>query len=545
MDNVTLSAEAIKRLIDSMVGPEGAAGAQGPQGPQGPKGDPGNPAGGLQGPQGIQGPKGDTGLQGPQGPQGAPGSQGITGATGAQGPQGSQGPTGATGLKGDKGDTGAQGPQGPQGPSGGSYRINVMDYGAIGNGVADDTAAITNAKNATPVDGTLYFPKGIYRIAQSAGITVTVSIIADHGAILKGDVTGMDTVLSVSGTNLTIDGLTVDGNNKANRGIRLLANSSHITFKNCEVKNVTQTTGVTGQAVGIWFNGGLTHCTIQDCYVHHISGPVNGIARGILINKASTGEGDSTDILVTRNRVEEISPVGDGDGIVVQDIWVSTDGLSFTGRGAFVKIMNNTFNRCFKRGIKIQSPGCIVTGNIVIMPDEIVNYSGISLYAPNTICSDNQIYLVDSQHGIELGSSTGPLVDNVSIINNQINSASANVSTDAIRIYGDCTGILVALNKINNGRYGVRLNSKNKGYTISNNQFKNSKFSCISVEGASSVYPSMVSIANNVFYACQNYGISVLGVASGKVNVMGNTGEASFGLIDGSSTSFITNTANI
>jgi len=47
--------------------------------------------------------------------------------------------------------------------------INVLDYGAIGNGIADDTAAITAAVTAASAGSTVYFPVGTYKV--TSGIT--------------------------------------------------------------------------------------------------------------------------------------------------------------------------------------------------------------------------------------------------------------------------------------------------------------------------------------------------------------------------------------
>ena len=66
-----------------------------------------------------------------------------------------------------------------------SYLQNVMVYGAIGNGVADDITAIQNAINANK-GGTVYFPKGIYSISSSiktyAGDTNYTNLIFEEGA---------------------------------------------------------------------------------------------------------------------------------------------------------------------------------------------------------------------------------------------------------------------------------------------------------------------------------------------------------------------------
>ena len=69
--------------------------------------------------------------------------------------------------------------------------INVKDYGAVGNGVADDTSAIQSAVSAAASagGGVVYFPKGTYKV------TSTISILTS-GIYLTGD--GWNTVITRS-----------------------------------------------------------------------------------------------------------------------------------------------------------------------------------------------------------------------------------------------------------------------------------------------------------------------------------------------------------
>jgi hypothetical protein len=54
--------------------------------------------------------------------------------------------------------------------------VNVMDYGAVGDGVADDTNAIKNAMNAAPAGTAIYLPAGTYKTTSKIKITKSIVI---------------------------------------------------------------------------------------------------------------------------------------------------------------------------------------------------------------------------------------------------------------------------------------------------------------------------------------------------------------------------------
>lgn len=58
---------------------------------------------------------------------------------------------------------------------GGSIYTNIKDYGAVGDGVADDTAAIASAIVATPNGATLYIPHGDYKVIGSGSSIFTLN----------------------------------------------------------------------------------------------------------------------------------------------------------------------------------------------------------------------------------------------------------------------------------------------------------------------------------------------------------------------------------
>lgn len=95
----------------------------------------------------------DTSTQGPVGPAGPQGDQGIQGPIGADGATGPAGPQGVQGIPGTGG-----------GGSGTSYIDNVKDFGAVGDGVTDDTVAFQAAIDSNI--GAVYAPPGDYIISQ-------------------------------------------------------------------------------------------------------------------------------------------------------------------------------------------------------------------------------------------------------------------------------------------------------------------------------------------------------------------------------------------
>lgn len=84
-----------------------------------------------------------------------------------------------------------------------SCTVNVKDFGAIGNGVADDTVAIQTAINCLPLNGKLYFPAGEYFAAPlclkshmtlelSSGATILGHTDTKRYPVIPGHVLDMD-----------------------------------------------------------------------------------------------------------------------------------------------------------------------------------------------------------------------------------------------------------------------------------------------------------------------------------------------------------------
>ncbi|WP_245233916.1 glycosyl hydrolase family 28-related protein [Mycobacterium sp. PS03-16] len=104
--------------------------------------------------------------------------------------------------------------------------INVKDYGAVGDGITDDSAAIKAAEAALTSGQRLYFPEGTYRFAQQHP--------AGHAAIRLAGLSDV-TVEFAPGARLLMDNLDAAGHGTSH-GIRIEGAASHVTILNATVE---------------------------------------------------------------------------------------------------------------------------------------------------------------------------------------------------------------------------------------------------------------------------------------------------------------------
>lgn len=118
---------------------------------------------------------------GQSGTNGADGADGVAGADGADGVNGADGADGAEGLDGTDG---ADGVDGVDGAAGADACVSVLDFGGVGDGVADDTAAIQAAIDSLPTytagdvasGGSVCLPAGTWRVTGTVEVPDYVTL---------------------------------------------------------------------------------------------------------------------------------------------------------------------------------------------------------------------------------------------------------------------------------------------------------------------------------------------------------------------------------
>lgn len=113
-------------------------------------------------------------------------------------------------------------------------------YGAIGDGVTDDTNAIQNAINDCPQFSTLEFQNKTYCVSKPIEVSKKVNIVGQK-AVLKAT-KEMDCVLRFTNHGslnpCSVEQITADANNLANVGFKIggAGHTTQITFRECVAK---------------------------------------------------------------------------------------------------------------------------------------------------------------------------------------------------------------------------------------------------------------------------------------------------------------------
>lgn len=354
--------------------------------------------------------------------------------------------------------------------------VSVKDFGAIGNGIADDTASIQAALDSGATLITM--PAGIYLINGNLRLTTPNTTFNCTGATIKlrNNAPSL-AMLNVTGQNCTVDGGIWDGNKAggntgsstfASYGVGLFADNctaknitsintfgigikgfgNYLTVLNCNIKN-------TGN-YGIFFDGSTSVSNYGNKAIGNTIDMSDGIittqnqGQGILFT-AGTGQNQIDWEISDNNIIGPTASVGDqainiavrGKNGIVSNNTTRYGSIGFSEGRDDTIITGNRFLDLVggtRYGIEPTGQRVTITGNVISNALRGIIVSGNITYDFLTI-TGNTIFSQDI--GILLQINSGFTGHNITISGNTINA-----TNNAVYTRGSVDNLLISGNSL-------------------------------------------------------------------------------------------------
>lgn len=424
---------------------------------------------------------------------------------------------------------------------------DVTAYGAAGDGITDDTAAIHAARDAAGVGGRLVFPNGTYLVSGlTANVTGQRWDLAT-GASIKMK-TGATKCLYVTADKVTIDGGVFDAANGtahdwSEQGI-MVDDADDVTIRNVEVRDspmhgvfarrgsrvtVADCRFIDNYSAGVMVQNDVENTEMYDIVItgNYSASSLDtaggiGVLAGVNVGSTLMVIGRVT--ITNNTTICPIDPAAETAciGVINCDDWVIRDNVAV---GSHIGITTSRGTRCVVSGNRVSSFGGIGIEVAKNMTDCVVSN--------NTIDGggvESTVY-GSSQSGIQNSLGT---VSNMSVLGNTISgcvgaltgitfatSTIKNVSVCNNIVLGDCTQYV-----------GVSIGGSAENITVSGNVFDAGAVTG-SIRGLSFLTnpKSKVSVSDNIFTSTSstgtNYGVSfALAPTASGIAISGNTFKA-------------------
>jgi len=360
--------------------------------------------------------------------------------------------------------------------------VNVKDFGAVGDGVADDTTAISNALNSV-TDGKFYFPEGTYKVTSQISIDGAPRKIHIHGqsshtTIIEGNFNG--DLFVFTGTqyfgSYHIEGLRFHKSSTSPGIIIKIMGGRKHKIENCHFNH--EVTSGSGSHCILSY-GPFTQ--IMNNHFHHHTAnsfTIMLLSGGHLFFKSNIGSQVLNNHFTTPN--PGASPLK-----------IAKDGAN-AGRVEGVVIMNNNMVALSTYGIYIEdSLGIYISHNMIDQSNGIC----IFLAGPAMQITINNNYLTTAQApttGTSIAMSNVNNIHEITIADNDLGLCSY-----AITSYSTCRGIIVRGNRFTAVEDVGVLMTNAASMILTANYFTNCGTSVL-LHGNT---PGRYIITNNIFYS--------------------------------------------
>tara|TARA_R110000868_G_scaffold383325_1_gene650256 strand:+ start:29 stop:1543 length:1515 start_codon:yes stop_codon:yes gene_type:complete len=423
--------------------------------------------------------------------------------------------------------------------------VSVKDFGAVGDGTTNDTAALQDAINAS-TGGVLYFPAGVY-LCSTLSLVANLTIIGagQNNTIIRSNGTNVGSfIVGISTSNVTVQDLQIDfadiSSVSATSAFGFL-NSNFVAIRNCKIVKFNK--------LGVAFNS-CRYFWIQDCYIERTTPDAQGVNECILttetgsqtnqygwiqnnvcVNSGTLLQGSylfidnntisnwryGAGIGIAQTASTQYNIVS-GNHIFGNYTGVDSDGFSVKGIecwGSSNRICNNIIHGASGPGIFLGGISSVVEGNIIYDNNTYtaetpsggitLAYVSATYNANNSVvvgnrCFDNVGASGTQQYGITVGASVSNAYIGVNNLDGNKTGQILNLSTSANSYIGPSYGATATatLGTIANGA------SNSVSVTIPNAVFGNIVTASCSIDLQGMTISGYVNAANNVIVVVTN-----------------------------------------
>jgi len=365
-------------------------------------------------------------------------------------------------------------------------RLSVVDFGAVGNGSTDDTAAIIAADLAAAAQSkALFFPAASYKVTSTINPSVGAKWIAEkyNSTVLVTNSPSAD-ILNLSAGFITIQGFQLSSSVPRTSGIYV-----NVTGSNCKLNNLF----LSGPSTGILINA--TSTSLDDVNI-------SSVAAG----GGSVGIDISGGLAINLHNVQ-VNAAGGYTGLMLRnlgDVTITSSrflggshaGAIQPGAGQsviFAKISGTDFDQGTSNALLV-SP---LSGGIVHLLEFTncemygtvngVNISGVGTV--DNVVFDQLITIGNSAAGVVASNAGGGTVRNISVINSIIASQTGNTANTAIQ-YDGVVGGNISGNKFGSTAMypgndkGIIISSATSDIIIANNDLRGNTTAALTLAGS-------------------------------------------------------------
>lgn len=336
--------------------------------------------------------------------------------------------------------------------SGSSVVVTASTYGAVGNGVANDAAAIQAALTAASSGGVVLFPPGDYLVS---GAVLTVA--SDDVTLYGPGARLVRPRLSITGARVKVIGLELDGDSFNNTAAGIVIAAADAVVEDCYIHGI--------HTNAVEFSGNPARPTIRNCRIDDIGGAgITVTSQGCAVYGQATDERVESNH-ITRTRGHAAVFLADVAGAHVIDNTIENTfyrGVQVFGTPSRVVIENNRIRDCGGINTGASGVGCngIFSGStgaahhVIIRGNHVSNVAENGIEAYSAVVEGNVVEDTGSYPGLATTSTEGIYLHSGLAKGNYVKSTPSH----GIRAFGDFDDLHVVGNVIVDvTNYGVNV----------------------------------------------------------------------------------------